>query len=107
MYKHFLLLCAIGVLLAGVYSEGAKVPAPTAIIEKAPVKEISTGAFHGAIIKPSYLVQEITLGACEVPLSLIAPTNWCVDERFFETGYKALLNATVEEMIAPPDLSFV
>src|ERR1700722_14726805 len=101
--KKISLLIILAIVIASitVYGEGAKVPASTpAIVKAGLVTEVTLPAnTKGAIITPVINVECYT----EVKDLRLAEIHWADDETFYAVGYKALLNGTPDEIIAPPD----
>lgn len=96
------LLFAVTVFTS-VYCEAATVPAATTIIEKAilptPVEFVACP--NGAIISPIFFHSDFITGY-NVQILSLHKIHWVVDETFYATGYKALLNKEVTEILAPP-----
>ena len=99
-----LIVFAIMATPSRVYCEVAKVPATTMIIENAvtatPVEFLAPS--NGATISPLTCHSDFVHGY-NVEIASLDKIHWVVDETFYATGYKALLNKEVSEIIAPPD----
>lgn len=90
-------------VFTSVYCEAAKVPAATTILDKAALTTyVALGACpNGAIIAP--VIDYCGLQAATiVEIYALVKIHWAVDETFYLTGYKDLLNKEPVEILAPP-----
>ena len=96
-----MLVLLFAVALAAVSCAKATTPTFTAGTEKVAIYASGESAtsFHGAIDNPFTFDCVGTF----VPDMRLAEIHWVTDEYFYSTGYKALLNRTVEVIVAPPD----
>lgn len=101
-YTTLFLLFAVTVFTS-VYCEAAKVPAATTILDKAmlptPVEFVACP--DGAIFLPVYFHHDFIQGY-NVGIAFLSKIHWVVDETFYLTGYKALLNRVPDKIFAPP-----
>src|ERR1035437_788223 len=99
------MLCLIAVSLAvcsnTVYGAVAKVAATTTIIEKEVAATVAPSYTNAAIVNLTPIGSDFISGY-NVQILSLHKIHWVVDETFYATGYKALLNKNVKELIAPP-----
>ena len=88
--------------MSTVYGEGAKVPASTTIIDKAEKAIVAPAYSNGATIYPLTCHSDFVHGY-NVEIASLDKIWWVVDETFYATGYKVVLNKEVTEIIAPPE----